>query len=321
MASRRTAIAAVLAIVFVTSPAAQSPRARTTPWGDPDLQGFWTNGTTTPLERPPHFGTRALLTPEELEAKKKADAIRAQGETDEDRKQGVGAGPTFWYELGRTTARTSMISDPPDGRLPPLTPMAQRRLAAMEKEIADIVVGPPLWKNQGVWVRCISRGVPGGLIPVLYNNNYQIVQLPGYVVIHQEMIHETRIIPLDGRPHLPSSIRLWNGDSRGRWEGQTLVVETTNFHPEAEFFRGPHLMGEDARVTERFTRTSASELDYQFTVDAPSTFTRPFTGSAPMRTDDASPRIVEYGCHEGNLTMPLTIKGLVAAKVNAAAKK
>lgn len=307
-------------MVFATYAAAQSPRPRTTPWGDPDLEGFWTNGTTTPLERPPHFGNRALLTSEELEARKKADAIRAQGETDEDRKQGVGAGPTFWYELGQSTARTSMLVDPPDGRLPPLTATAQRRLAEREKEIADIVVGPPLWKNQGVWVRCISRGVPGGLIPVLYNNNYQIVQLPGYVVIHQEMIHETRVIPLDGRAHLPSAIQLWNGDSRGRWEGRTLVVETTNFHPEAEFFRGPHLMGKAAKVTERFTRTSANELDYRFTVDAPETFTKPFTGSVPMRTEGVTPRIVEYGCHEGNLTMPLTVKGLVAAKVTAAAK-
>ena len=319
MASRRIATT-VLAIAFLTNAGAQSTRPRTTAWGDPDLQGFWTNGTTTPLERPLQFGNRAILTPEELEVRRQADTVRAQGETDEDRKQGVGAGPTFWYELGRTTARTSMIVDPPDGRLPPLTAMAQRRLAAQQKEMDDIVVGPPLWKNQGVWVRCISRGVPGGLIPVLYNNNYQILQLPGYVVIHQEMIHETRIIPLDGRPHLPSAIQLWNGDSRGRWEGQTLVVETTNFHPEAEFFRGPHLMGDAAKVTERFTRTSANELDYQFRVDAPSTFIRPFTGSAPMRAEGVAPRIVEYGCHEGNFTMPLTITGLLAAKGNAAAK-
>jgi hypothetical protein len=256
---------------------------------------------------------KAELSPEEFAARQKEDARRqAEGETEEQRKTGLGAGPTFWYEIGKTTNRTSLITDPPNGRLPPLTPQAQKLLEERTKNIAEIPLNKFLWEHQGQWVRCTSRGVPGGHIPTVYNNNYQILQVPGYVVISMEMVHETRIIPMDNRPVQP--VRRWLGESRGRWEGQTLVVETTNFHPQTQFNRGPNLMGPDGKVTERFTRTSATDLEYTFTVDAPSTYTRPFTASIPMSTVDAPDRIMEYACLEGDQSVRLTITGLLAKR-------
>ena len=297
------------------APAAKSSSGWTkkTPWGDPDIQGIWNNGTTTPLERPPALADKTELTPEEFAARKKEDDRRqAEGETPEQLKQGLGAGPTFWYEIGKTTNRTSMITDPPNGRLPALTPQAQKLLEERKQQLSEIPLDKFLWEHQGQWVRCTSRGVPGGTIPTVYNNNYQILQVPGYVVISMEMVHETRIIPLDNRPVSP--VRRWLGEARGRWEGQTLVVETTNFHPQTQFNRGPNLMGPDGKVTERFTRTSATDLDYTFTVDAPSTFTRPFSASIPMSTVDAPDRIMEYACLEGDQSVRLTITGLLKQK-------
>ena len=296
-----------------------------TPWGDPDLQAIWNNGTASPLQRDPKLGTREFLTAEELEAAKKAAAARQAGETEEQRKTGLGAGPTFWYEIGAPVQRTSLIIDPPNGRLPAYTPQGQQYVAQRQKNLEEIPLNEFLWKHQGQWVRCITRGVPNGMIPTVYNNNYQFFQLPGYVVIHQEMIHNTRVIPLDGRPQLAPAIREWDGDSRGRWEGQTLVVETTNFHPEAEFnsaaggTAGAIPLGPGAKVTERFTRQSATNMDYVFTVEAPATFTTPFTVSIPMNTMAASNRIMEYACVEGDQSVSLTVKALLAQK--AAGKK
>lgn len=294
--------------------AATSGWTKKTPWGEPDLQGIWTNATTTPFERPESFGMRATLTDEEYEIKRKADAKRAaEGETAEERAQpGVGGGPVFWYERGGPLRATSLIIDPPNGRLPALTPMAQKRFDERQKAMAEIPVSPLLWESQGQWIRCISRGVPGGLIPVAYNNNYQIIQTPGQVVIHMEMIHETRIIPTDGRPRLSNDVRQWMGSSWGFWEGETLVVETTNFHPEAQMNRGPHLLGTDARVVERFTRKSATEIDYELMVDAPSTYTRHFTASIPLVAEGAPDRIMEYACVEGDHAVRLTVLGLLA---------
>jgi hypothetical protein len=289
---------------------------RKTAWGEPDLQGIWTNATTTPFERPESFGNRAFLTEQEYEVKRAQDAKRAaEGETAEDRaRPGVGAGPTFWYERGTPLRQTSLIIDPPDGQLPALTPQAQERFDARRKALAGVPASPLLWESQGQWIRCISRGVPGGLIPVAYNNNYQIIQTPGQVVIHMEMIHETRIIPTDGRPRLPNGVRQWLGSSWGYWEGDTLVVETTNFHPEAQMNRGPHLLGIDARVIERFTRKSATEIDYELFVDAPSTFVRPWTASIPLFKDGAPDRMMEYACVEGDHAVRLTVLGLLAEK-------
>ena len=286
-----------------------------TAWGDPDLQGFWNNGTTTPMERPAALGDRTTLSEEEFEARQKADAVRAQGETDADRRngRGVGAGPTFWYENGRTSRSTSLVIDPPSGRLPAVTPQVREYLAARREKLSALPLDSTLWATQGQWTRCITRGVPG-TIPTVYNNNYQIVQAPGYVVLLSEMIHTARIIPTNGKPHLSPMVQQWNGDSRGHWEGQTLVVETTNLRPESEFNRSVVLLGTDAKVTERFTRLSATDMDYRFTVNAPSAFTGPFTLSIPMTTADAPNRIMEYACVEGDHSVALTVTGYIAHK-------
>ncbi len=290
-----------------------------TPWGDPDLQAIWNNGSSTPVQRDPKFGTRTQLTQEEYEAAVKTAAIRQQGETEEQRNdtaRGVGAGPTFWYEVGKTHMATSLVIDPPDGRYPPTTPQLEaqgqerRRLATPEGARLD----KSMWERQGVWVRCISRSLPAGMTPVVYNNNFQIVQAPGVVVVHQEMIHTSRIIQLDGRPHLDPAIRQWNGDARGHWEGNTLVVETTNIHPLSEPLWPTNMnsMGVPYKLTERFTRTSATDLDYQWTLDAPSMFTKPITASIPATTTAAPDRITEYACVEGDNAVRLTITGLLA---------
>lgn len=305
-------------------PAAATPLGtgwtKKTPWGDPDLQAIWNNGTATPLQRDVKLGDRKFLTEEELEAAKKAVTVRQAGETEEQRKQGLGAGPTFWYEIGQPNRQTSLIIDPPNGRLPVFTPQAQQYVAQRTRSLDEIPLNAFLWQHQGQWVRCITRGVPSGMVPTVYNNNYQFIQLPGFVVIYQEMVHNTRVIPLDGRPPLASIIQEWDGDSRGRWEGQTLVVETTNLRPEAEFNSAPGgtagaiPLGPGAKVTERFTRVSETNMDYVFTVDAPATFTTPFTVSIPMNTMAASDRIMEYACIEGDQSVPLAVRALLAQK-------
>ena len=290
-----------------------------TAWGDPDLQAIWNNGSATPVQRDPKYGTRTQLTQEEYQAALKTAEIRQQGETEEQRNdpaRGVGAGPTFWYEVGKTHMATSLVIDPPDGRYPPTTPQLEaqgqerRRLATPEGARLD----KSMWERQGVWVRCISRSLPAGMTPVVYNNNFQIVQAPGVVVVHQEMIHTSRIIQLDGRPPLDPAIRQWNGDARGHWEGNTLVVETTNIHPLSEPLWPTNMnsMGVPYKLTERFTRTSATDLDYQWTLDAPSMFTKPITASIPASATAAPDRITEYACVEGDNAVRLTITGLLA---------
>jgi len=311
----RGCVLSLLAVALSATGYAQATWAKKTPWGDPDLQGIWNNGTTTPMERPQAMEGRAELTEEEFAARAKADATRSQGETEEQRKQpGVGAGPTFWYEIGKTSRATSLVVDPPNGRIPALTPQVQQFLAERQKRLMQLPVTSDLWATQGQWVRCISRGVPG-TVPTVYNNNYQIIQAPGLVVITLEMIHETRIIPLDNRPRLAKEIGQWRGDARGRWEGQTLIVETTNLHPLSEFNRSAVLMGPGAKVTERFTRVSATEMDYRFTVDAPSAFTAPFTVSIPMTTTGAPERLTEYACVEGDNSVRLAVNGYVSQKL------
>ena len=215
-------------------------------------------------------------------------------------------------EMGKPLRRTSLIIDPPDGRLPPLTPEAQRELAEKQRLEKEPRFDSSLWTKYRVRTRCIARGVPAIMHPTCYNNNYQIVQAPGYVVILSEMIHEARIILLDGRAHVDPAIKLWMGDSRGRWEGQTLVVQTTNFHPDSEPMTTASLRGVDAKVTERFTRISATELAYQYTLEAPSIYTRPISASIPMTTTVAAQRIMEYACIEGDRSMALSIRGTFA---------
>ena len=229
-----------------------------TPWGDPDLRGQWTNATTTPLERPEDLQDKAILTAEELAVRDPEFTARIRFNTIYE----------VFMERGGLIRQTSLIVDPPDGRLPPLTPPAQARHDAFVARWQGLHAS---WEDTNMYERCITRGLPGAMIPGFYNHNYLILQTPDHVVVQVEMIHDARIIPLDGPPHLRSGIRQWLGDSRGRWEGDTLVVETTNFTPKAEQ-RAHYLVvtafstGKNLHLVERFTRTDADTIDYRFTV-------------------------------------------------------
>ena len=278
-----------------------SPR---TAWSDPDLQGRWTNTTTTPLERPADLAGREFLGEEERAARdEEGDVAREQ------RGAAAGTGDTgsynnFWVERGVRIARTSLIIDPPDGRLPPFTPAEAERRPGREAYRTREPTGP---EDRNLYERCISRGMPGAMMPGFYNHNYQIFQTPGYVVILVEMIHDARIIPLDGRPHADPRIRQWLGDSRGRWEGDTLVVETTNFAPVNGRALTVFGAGETTRLVERFTRTDDRSMDYQFTVTDPTEYTTPWTTSIPMTSLEGL--LYEYACHEGNYGLENILAG------------
>ena len=280
-----------------------------TAWGDPDLQGRWTNTTTTPLERPDDLGERELLTDEERavldeagdRAREQRGVAPATGET--------GSYNNFWVERGTRIARTSLIIDPPDGKLPPLMPREANRRAASEAYRDREPDGP---EDRNLYERCISRGLPGAMMPGFYNHNYQIFQAPGYVVILVEMIHDARIIPLHERPHPDQRIRQWLGDSRGRWEGDTLVVETANFNPVKG--RALTVFGGSAatRLVERFVRLDDETIDYQFTVTDPTEYARPWTTAIPMTKLEG--RLFEYACHEGNYGLENILAGARAAE-------
>jgi len=270
--------------------------------GHPDLQGIWSNATVTPLERPADLAGKAVLTDEEAAE----FAQRTVERNNTDRRPGRGtdadvglAYNDFWYDRGTKaikTRRTSLIIDPPDGRLPALTPDAQSRAAARtEHRRLHPADGP---EDRSLAERCLNWATAGPpMLPSFYNNNYQIIQAPDTVVIFNEMIHDARVIPMDGRPHLPGTVRQWLGDSRGHWEGDTLVIETTNFTDKTAF-RGS---SPNMRLVEKFRRVDADTLLYEFTVDDPAAFTKPWTVQVPsVRTDGP---IFEYACHEGNYAM------------------
>lgn len=262
-----------------------------TPWGDLDLQGIWSFATITPLERPVQHAGRELLTGEEVAA------LNHDAQTRYDRRDGLtpeadveGAYNQFWWDRGTSTGRTSLIVDPPDGRVPPLTPAAQANVDAINAVRQRLPHGP---EDRPSAERCLQyRPLPR--LPTGYNNHHQIFQTPGYVVILTEMIHNIRVIPLDGRPPLEQSIRPWNGDSRGHWDGDTLVVETTNFSDKTDFMGS----GANLHLVERFTRVNADTIDWRFTVDDPTTWERSWTAVLPF-TKVPGP-IFEYACHEGN---------------------
>jgi hypothetical protein len=277
-----------------------------TPDGQPDLQGVWNNATSTPFERPPELAGKQIFTEQEAAQYEKqllqtANADRRDGTADAD----VGrAYNEFWRDRGKlvSTRRTSLVVDPPDGKIPPLTAEAQKRAAARNEarrlHPADGPEDRPLAERCLLWATAGPPMLPGG-----YNSNYQIVQTPGYVMILIEMIHDARIIPLDGRPHLPKNVRQWMGDSRGRWDGNTLVVETTNFTDKTAF-RGS---GENLRLIERFTRVDPDTIIYDFTVHDEESFTRPWSGQIPMKkTTDP---LYEYACHEGNYGLANVLSG------------
>ena len=296
-------LSAVPAAAQVTAGPETPPR---TPWGDPDLQSLWNNATTTPLQRPAELAGKEFFTDEEV-----ADRDARVGETrNTDRSPRAGDPGTyneFWWERGQTVAnnRTSLIVDPADGRLPSLTPDGQRRADARAE--ARRSRGPfDSFEDRPLAERCIIyRGVPA--FPTGYNNNYHIVQTPGYVAILQEHIHEVRIIPLDGRPHLAPGVLQWLGDSRGHWDGDTLVVETTNFNDSALIrgFNGD--LGDTLHVEERFTRVEGDLIDYRFAVTDDTIWTQPWSGSLPMTRLQGL--MYEYACHEGNYALGNVLGG------------
>jgi hypothetical protein len=294
-------------------------RAPRTADGQPSLQGMWTNNTITPLERPPELADRPFLSEaeqREMELAVQAAIAEADLPSDPNRppptKEQIDLEDSynaFWFDDGTKVAiyngerRTSLVVDPPDGRIPALTPQAQARLAAAAEERArDPFQGP---ESRPLAERCLlsfgsSSGPP--MLPILYNNHYQIVQSPGYVMILVEMVHDARIIRIDDEP-LPAVWQPWMGDSIGRWEGETLVVETRNFHP-LQSFRGS---GAGFHTVERFTRVGPDTINYSVTVNDPETFTAPWTAEIPMLlTQD---QMFEYACHEGNYALPGILAG------------
>jgi hypothetical protein len=285
-----------------------------TSWGDPDLQGHWTNHTLLTLERPKELGDKAFFTPQEWKA-----YIEKQAKADTTT---FGASYTAHYNLDDyglgdsqsklvENLRTSIITDPPNGHLPPLTPAAQARretfLAWHEKHQFDSAKTRSLAERCIVWV---NEGPP--MLPRGYNNHYQIIQAKGYVVILLEMIHDARVIPLDGRPHISPKIRKWLGDSRGHWEGDTLVVETTNFDSRLHQHSAYDYSGvtEQLKVIERFKRTGPNRIDYSFTVSDPGTWTQPWSGESPWESTQGP--MFEYACHEGNYGLANTLSGMRA---------
>ncbi len=285
-----------------STPAEQKSSLRT-PLGDPDLQGMWTNTTTTPMERPADLSGKPVLTDQE---RTELDQRAAQRQDRRPPPGNTGAYNSFWLEGGKASKRTSLVVDPADGRLP-YTPEGRKRAEAFAATINGNGTADS-WEDRNVYERCITRGLPGAMMPGFYNHNYHILQTPGYVVLLVEMIHDARVIPLDGRAHVGQNIRQWLGDSRGRWEGKTLVVETTNFTDKISD-RGLTVFGtsKNVRLVERFTRVDADTIDYQFTVDDGTAFTKPWTAAIPMTKIDGP--LFEYACHEGNYGLQDILRG------------
>jgi hypothetical protein len=284
-----------------------------TAWGDPDLQGIWSTDDSigVPIQRPDRFGNRLFLTDEEIAERAKRNAQLRQQALEETVAPAALGGPantgppSHWGEQGTRTARqTSLIVDPEDGKIPPLIPEAQRRSAGRDTGSfgSGPFNGPEDLTN---FDRCISRSVVGSLIARPYGNGLQIVQSPGLVAIRHEMIHDTRIIPLDNRPHLGLSIRQYMGDSRGRFEDNVLVVETTNLTDKTSIgLNGNGLRHTEAmRLVERFTRVDADTIQYEVTIDDPKTYARPWKMTFPLTTQSGDYQVFEYACHEGNYGM------------------
>jgi len=289
-----------------------------TPDGHPDFQGVWANNTVTPLQRPKQWEGKERLTDAEVAELQKFTAQIVENDGDaqfgdglilaalnrianpKSYDPGTGNYNQFWIvDRDWHDRRTSLITDPRDGRIPPMTPEAQKRRAAeIEHRKVHAFEDPEVFP---LGERCVNFGTPR--LQAAYNSYVQIVQSPGYVTIMNEMAHDARIIPLDGRPHLDSRIRIWNGDSRGHWEGDTLVIDTTNFSPKSDFM-GSH---ENLHLTEKLTRVGREILDYEVTVSDPTTWTAPWTVMIPLKLKREL--IYEYACHEGNEAIPDMLRG------------
>ncbi len=290
-------LAAAAAVALAPLPAsAQTGDAPRTPWGKPDLGGVWDFATLTPMERPAEFAGKERLTEEDVanivaRSAKFTEFLSEQGPT-----RGTGTYDEFWFDFGSDVSadrRTSLVIDPPNGRIPDLTPPARERMAARRAYLRDHPADS--WEDRNLAERClVGFNIGPPMAPSAYNNVMQLFQTEDHVVILNEMVHDARVVPLDGRDHLDAGIRQWLGNSRGYWDGDTLVVETANFRDETNF-RG---VTRDLRLVERFTRADANTLLYGFTVTDPRTFVRPWTAEVPMAL---SPNpTYEYACHEGN---------------------
>ena len=332
------AIVAATAAVMAQAPqpqrtaAAYSP-ART-PWGDPDLQGIWpgTDMVGVPFERPAELGTRLFLTDQELKQREAQASKQAELDVlDFDLQKppaeivalgdvgGVTSPPPHWLERGVPSRQSSLIVEPVNGRMPAMTPAGVER----QKGSGGTYVKQTGWNSAGElgpYDRCISRGVVGSMMPVVYNNGNEILQSPGYVVFRNEMIHETRIIPLDGRPTQPENVKSYMGESRGHFEGTTLVVRTTHMNGRTGMQgNGMMLMPSDAvELVERFTPVSADVLQYEVTVNDPKTWTQPWKVAFPLKREPDY-QIFEYACHEGNNAMRNILSGSRADERAAAA--
>jgi hypothetical protein len=328
----------ISAMIVPVAVMGQGPAAKAKAWtaprtgdGQPDLQGVWANNVATPMQRPKTLEGRAVLTDQEVAALKEAAAqlfagdgdaafgdqvfeaalAKAKSFTSTDGK--TGDYNHFWLVERDFDNRSSLITDPADGRIPPLTPAAEKTAAARRERSrgeGDLSVGrADSWEDRGLGERCITFGAPR--LGAGYNSYVQIFQSRDYVVILQETIHDARIIPIDGRPHVPSNLRQWLGDSRGHWEGDTLVIDTTNYSPKSNLMGG----SEKLHVIERLTRVSSTTLKHEVTFDDPLTWTKPWTLMIPLKQVDE--KMYEYACHEGNSGLEGILAGARAEEKRA----
>lgn len=302
-------------------------------WGAPVIDGTWDYRTLTPIERPPEFGDKAMFTPEEAEAFRagKVNALDSDNRASKAQQDLDGAYNAFWLDYGTDLGgelRTSLIVDPPNGRLPELTPTARAAMEAQMRErtipVREISSGGDTAPQGPEWLgtaeRClVGPGTGPPMLPTAYNNNVRIVQTQDYVLLVTEMIHEPRIIPFEGRPRVSSAVPSWAGDGRAHWEGNTLVIETRNFTDKTPTFKMPVNAiqnfsyegsvgsAKNLRLTERITPIAEGRLLYEFTIDDPKTFVRPFTVQLPMKPTEGP--MFEYACHEGNYALRNTLEG------------
>jgi hypothetical protein len=333
VAKRYAAVAVglcVIGVLWTTGIAGQQPAKPyappRTPWGDPDLQGTYTNKyeQSTPLERPEQFAGRRV---EDVAGAELADVLARRNKQVVDRAAGVG--PLQFRDALEVTkgSRAWLIVDPPDGRVPPMTPAARQRLGPPDpfqdtgiQGIVNARVREPSsfdpessfrgFADFDLWERCITRGVPGAMMPHILGNSYEIVQAPGLVAIRYELIHDVRIIPIDSRPHTVSTIEFEMGDARGHWDGNALVIESTNFKERSTY---RNASAATLRLVERFTPTAAGRIEWAVTVNDPSTWTRPWTFAMPLTKTESEP-VLEFACHEGNYALPHILSGARSAE-------
>ena len=322
-AAPRSRIAVLASMLLVTWLAAPPPAVAQeeswspprTPWGAPDLAGAWSNKTTTPLERPADLVDQAFLTEEQRAARNPESGVSTE---ERSAFMPTGAYNDFWLEQGELNLRTSLVVDPADGRLPPLTGPERQRQRLLPNSFSPTAEFDS-WLDFNTYDRCITRGMPGAMMPGFYNHNYQIVQTEDHVAILVEMIHDARIIPLDGAARLDASVRQWLGDSRGHWDGDTLVIETRNFTGKNGTRGGVMIAGsEHLRTVERLTRVSDDTIAYEITVTDPTVWAAPWTVAVPMTAMDGP--VYEYACHEGNYALPNILAGQRASDAAAASR-